>query len=114
MQKSLLTLAVASLVVLSGCGADGKDRGSGLNNNTNPRMNVSTQYYNEDDRSEQDRDDFGFTRVNNTTGENDNTDITPSIDREQLADIISRLSQQIPDVNDVSTLVTDEEVFNCI
>jgi len=36
---------------------------------------------------------------------------TPEINREQIADIISTLSVQLPNVNDVATLVTDDEVL---
>ncbi|WP_233522604.1 YhcN/YlaJ family sporulation lipoprotein [Peribacillus glennii] len=113
MRKALLAAGIASLVILNGCGEDGDGRGTGLHDNANPSsMDSPTQYYEEDYRGRNhDSDDFGFTRVNNTTGEDQNGDHTPSIDREQLADIISRLSNQIPNVNDVSTLVTDEEVL---
>ncbi|WP_181935494.1 YhcN/YlaJ family sporulation lipoprotein, partial [Escherichia coli] len=76
------------------------------------RVNSPAQYYDEDYRARNnDAEDFGYTRVHNANGGDDNAGDTPTIDREQLADIISRLSNQIPNVNDVSTLVTDEEVL---
>ena len=34
-----------------------------------------------------------------------------ALDREQVANIISKLSADIPNVNDVATLVTDQEVL---
>ncbi|CAH0344664.1 YhcN/YlaJ family sporulation lipoprotein [Bacillus sp. CECT 9360] len=113
MKKSILTIGLGSLIVLSGCGAHGdNDQRTGILDTTPTRLNAPSQYYDEDYRgANNDSENFGFTRVNNGTGENENVTEAPTIDREQLADIISRLSNQIPNVNDVSTLVTDEEVL---
>lgn len=115
MKKSKLTigLGLASLFVLSGCGdSPDNDQHTGILDTTPTRLNAPSRYYDEDYRgANNDSYNFGYTRMNSGTGENADRAEAPTIDREQLADIISRLSNQIPDVNDVSTLVTDEEVL---
>jgi hypothetical protein len=112
LKKTILTIGLGSFIALTGCGAnDGNE--TGMLDTTSPtRVNSPAQYYDEDYRGmNNDSEDFGYTRVNNAAGGDNNRGDTPTIDREQLADIISRLSSQIPNVNDVSTLVTDEEVL---
>ncbi|OOR37531.1 hypothetical protein, partial [Bacillus cereus] len=87
MKKTILTIGLGSLVALSGCGAkDGNEQGNGILDTTSPtRVNSPAQYYDEDYRGRKnDSEDFGFTRVNNATGGDDNTGDTPTIDREQL------------------------------
>ncbi|MDQ7861728.1 YhcN/YlaJ family sporulation lipoprotein [Peribacillus frigoritolerans] len=84
------------------------------NNAGNPtNVNNPTQYYDEDYRNNDNKsDDFGFTRTNSATIDGRNiSNKAASIDREQLSDVISKLSVQIPNVNDAATLVTDEEVL---
>ncbi|KAA0545428.1 sporulation protein [Bacillus sp. BGMRC 2118] len=57
---------------------------------------------------------FGFVRHQKSpiAGENDYyVGDMPQIDREQVADLISKMSILLPNVNDVGTLVTDEEVL---
>jgi ribosomal protein S17E len=44
-------------------------------------------------------------------GDNTANDHYSALDREQVANIISQLSVDIPNVNDVATLVTDQEVL---
>ncbi|MDQ0219663.1 sporulation protein [Peribacillus cavernae] len=116
MKKTIMTIGLGSLIALTGCNADNgnDDQRTGMLDTTNPtRVNTPAQYYDEDFRGTNNRsEDFGYTRVNNNTNaRNDNSGDTPTIDREQLAHMISRLGNQIPNVDDVSTLVTDEEVL---
>lgn len=56
---------------------------------------------------------YGFVRHQKSPLMNDNTanDHYTALDREQAANIISKLSTNIPNVNDVATLVTDQEVL---
>jgi ribosomal protein S17E len=58
-------------------------------------------------------DDFGFVRHQKSpiNGDRGGTEHYSAIDREQVANIISQLSTDIPNVNDVATLVTDQEVL---
>ncbi|AOH56964.1 hypothetical protein ABE28_021675 [Peribacillus muralis] len=114
MKKTIMTLGLSSIIALTGC-SDKHEQGLGAKNHANNPTNVNnpTQYYDEDYRNHDNKsDDFGFTRTNKTTTNRRNvSNKTASIDREQLSDVISKLSVQIPSVNDVSTLVTDEEVL---
>lgn len=56
---------------------------------------------------------YGFVRHQKSPVENDEggTEHYSPIDREKLAHIISELSTDMPNVNDVATLVTDQEVL---
>jgi ribosomal protein S17E len=56
---------------------------------------------------------YGFVRHQKSPVENDQggTEHYAPIDREQIAHIISELSTDMPNVNDVATLVTDQEVL---
>lgn len=58
-------------------------------------------------------DDYGFVRHQKSPIQNDRggTEHYAAMDREQVANIISQLSTDIPNVNDVATLVTDQEVL---
>jgi ribosomal protein S17E len=58
-------------------------------------------------------DDYGFVRHQKSPiqGDRGGTQHYSAIDREQVANIISQLSTDIPNVNDVATLVTDQEVL---
>ncbi|WP_409306078.1 YhcN/YlaJ family sporulation lipoprotein [Peribacillus sp. SCS-155] len=76
------------------------------------RINSPDRYYNEDDRNNDTRSEqFGFVRLTQTTGNEHMMADSPSLDREQLADIIARLTLQLPNVDDAAALVTDEEVL---
>ncbi|WP_057912116.1 YhcN/YlaJ family sporulation lipoprotein [Peribacillus muralis] len=114
MKKTIMTLGLGTIIALTGC-SDKQEQGLGVKNHANNPTNVNnpTKYYDEDYRNHDNKsDDFGFTRTNKTTTNGRNvSNKTASIDREQLSDVISKLSVQIPNVNDVSTLVTDEEVL---
>lgn len=56
---------------------------------------------------------YGFVRHQKSPLMNDNSanDHYSALDREQAANIISKLSTDIPNVHDVATLVTDQEVL---
>ncbi|KQU20384.1 YhcN/YlaJ family sporulation lipoprotein [Peribacillus butanolivorans] len=116
MKKTIIAVGLSSIIALTGCATNkDKDQGMGPNNNADNPTNVNnpTQYYDEDYRNHDNKsDDFGFTRTNKTTIKGRNiSNKTATVDREQLADIISTLSVQLPNVNDAATLVTDEEVL---
>lgn len=117
MKKIILTVGLSSIIALTGCSGN-QDQSNGRTNNEksagNPQnVNNPSQYYDEDNRNQDNHsEDFGFTRTNKATVDGKNiANKTASIDREQLADMISTLSVQLPNVNDVATLVTDEEVL---
>jgi Sporulation lipoprotein YhcN/YlaJ (Spore_YhcN_YlaJ) len=56
---------------------------------------------------------YGYVRHQKSPLMNDNTanDGYSALDREQVANVISKLSVNLPNVNDVATLVTDQEVL---
>lgn len=115
MKKTIITIGLSSIIALTGCADKDKDQGLGAKNNAGNPTNVNnpTQYYDEDYRNNDNKsDDFGFTRTNSATIDGRNiSNKAASIDREQLSDVISKLSVQIPNVNDAVALVTDEEVL---
>lgn len=117
MKKALQIAGVFSLIALAGCSSNqAEDNSDILTNTSGPtKVNSPAQYYDQDyQRMDSDKDtkDFGFVRVNRSmVYGKDNTTRSPSIDREQMADVVSQLAVQVPNVNDVSTLVTDEEVL---
>ncbi|MBX9954411.1 YhcN/YlaJ family sporulation lipoprotein [Peribacillus simplex] len=115
MKKTIITIGLSSIIALTGCADKEEDKGLGAKNNAGNPTNVNnpTQYYDEDYRNNDNKsDDFGFTRTNSATIDGRNiSNKAASIDREQLSDVISKLSVQIPNVNDAATLVTDEEVL---
>ncbi|MFF2500512.1 YhcN/YlaJ family sporulation lipoprotein [Peribacillus sp. NPDC058075] len=115
MKKTIITIGLSSIIALTGCADKEKDQGMGAKNHAGNPTNVNnpTQYYDEDYRNNDNKsNDFGFTRTNSATIDGRNiSNKAASIDREQLSDVISKLSVQIPNVNDAATLVTDEEVL---
>ncbi|MEK4014192.1 YhcN/YlaJ family sporulation lipoprotein [Peribacillus sp. FSL M8-0224] len=115
MKKTIITIGLSTIIALTGCADKEEDKGLGAKNNAGNPTNVNnpTQYYDEDYRNNDNKsDDFGFTRTNSATIDGRNiSNKAASIDREQLSDVISKLSVQIPNVNDAATLVTDEEVL---
>lgn len=56
---------------------------------------------------------FGYVRHQKSPvpGGTNNVGNLPTLNRERVADLISKLCIQLPNVNDVATLVTDEEVL---
>ena len=114
MKKKILAIGLTSLFVISGCSANNQDRAINKSNAVNPtEVRAPANYYNEDHQNLNNQsDDFGFIRTNKITvdGNNINKQVT-SLDREQLAKVIANIIVQLPNVNDASVLVTDEEVL---
>lgn len=120
MKSTIITIGICTVAALTGCANDSSSPGngkSGIYQQSGNTMNVNDQrpdLYNESgkkgfrDKSE----DFGYVRHQRTgvMGQ-DNTDQYVAIDREQMADMIGKFSMMTPNVDDVSTLVTDEEVL---
>jgi hypothetical protein len=125
LKKAIMALGICGTVALTGCAA-GDDNASpgnregrtGIYQQSGNTLNANNQrpeLYNEDgrkglnDRSE----DFGYVRHQKTgvMGADNMENAYQAIDREQIADMIGRFSLMAQDVDDVSTLVTDEEVL---
>ncbi|MBT2679041.1 YhcN/YlaJ family sporulation lipoprotein [Bacillus sp. ISL-35] len=124
MKKALMALGICGTVAMTGCGAgdnnaspDGRDGGAGIYQQSGNTLNVNDnrpELYNENGKSLRDRsEDFGYVRHQKTgvMGADNMQNAYQAIDREQIADMISRFSLMAQNVDDVSTLVTDEEVL---
>jgi hypothetical protein len=116
LNKTFCSLLAASVLAITGCQAGMNENEEALYEESGNTINVSerNEIYNEEDMT----DDRGMSRYGyvrhqkNPAG--DNTNMYKKIatfDREQAADTISRLAVAIPNINDVATLVTDEEVL---
>ncbi len=119
MRKTLITCGFCGVLMLTGCANNQAAQGDGeFYKKSGNTLNVNSEraeLYNEGkakslrDKSE----DFGYVRHqrNPVMGTNSANDHYAAINREQLANIISQYSTDVPNVDDVSTLVTDEEVL---
>ncbi|WP_042461220.1 YhcN/YlaJ family sporulation lipoprotein [Neobacillus dielmonensis] len=116
MKKLLIILGLFTITALSGCSKDSANRDvyeeSGNTINVN---NKRHELYNEG-ASRDLRDvsrDYGFVRHQKSPVMNDNEtdDHYAALDREQIANIISKFSTSMANVNDAATLVTDQEVL---
>ncbi|WP_210365690.1 YhcN/YlaJ family sporulation lipoprotein [Bacillus sp. REN3] len=122
MKKSIIALGICGAAALTGCASNDAFRDedgskAGIYRQSGNTLNVNDQrldLYNEEGRKDMEdkSEDFGYVRHQKTgiMGE-DNTDAYQAIDREQMADMIGRFCTMTPNVDDVSTLVTDEEVL---
>lgn len=115
--KKLFSLGIAGLIVLSGCqyGANEEDSLYHDNGNTINIMERN-EHFNKNgvaNGNDGTNTNFGYVRHQKSPVPNDNGNFdTPQFNREELADMISKLAaSQVPNVNDVGTLVTDEEVL---
>jgi hypothetical protein len=119
MKKILMALGLCGALSITGCANNQADQGdrsfykkSGNTLNVN---NERAELYNEGNKKSfrEKSEDFGYVRHqrNPVMGTNSSNDHYSAIDREQLANIISQHGTDIPNVDDVSTLVTDEEVL---
>ncbi|MFL6555422.1 MAG: YhcN/YlaJ family sporulation lipoprotein [Bacillus sp. (in: firmicutes)] len=116
MKKLVIIMGLCTLTALAGCSKDMGNRDvyeeSGNSINVN---NKRHELYNEGaSRGVRNvSNNYGFVRHQKSPIMNDKTanDHYSALDREQVANIISKLSVDIPNVNDVATLVTDQEVL---
>ena len=123
MKKTIIALGICGAAALTGCAndnasTDNRDGKTGIYQQSGNTLNVNDQrpdLYNEDGRKglKDTSEDFGYVRHQRTgvMGTDNNMDVYQAIDREQIADMIGRYSLMAQNVDDVSTLVTDEEVL---
>ncbi|WP_075982776.1 YhcN/YlaJ family sporulation lipoprotein [Bacillus massilinigeriensis] len=115
MKKSLITVAICGIAALSGCQNNNDDNSkAGIYKRSGNTINVNdnrAELYNEGHNDV--TEDFGYTRHQRSPvqGENTSNKHYASIDREKMSDIIGKYATDVPNVDDVSTLVTDEEVL---
>jgi hypothetical protein len=118
-KQCLLIAGILGIVTVTGCANNLADQGNrDLYKTSGNTINVNDQraeLYNEGNNQElrNKSEDFGYVRHqrNPVMGTNSSNDHYAAIDREQLANMISQYSTDVPNVDDVSTLVTDEEVL---
>lgn len=108
-----MTLGLSGLLALTGCGANEMAGRDDIYEESGNTINVNDEradIYNV--KNTNNSGDFGYVRHQKSpiNGRN-NGDHYLAIDREKVADSISKLSTDIPNVHDVATLVTDEEVL---
>jgi hypothetical protein len=111
MNKMFMSIGFCCIFTLTGCGANQMSQRDLFDESGNT-INVNDQrsdIYNANHKNT--GYDFGYVRHQKKPITGNNVDHYASIDREKLADDISKISTDIPDVNDVATLVTDEEVI---
>jgi len=116
LKKLVIILGLCTITALTGCTKDMSNRdvyeesGNTINVN-NKRHDLYNEGASRGMRNVS--NNYGFVRHQKSPLMNDNTanDHYSALDREQAANIISKLSTDIPNVNDVSTLVTDQEVL---
>lgn len=110
-RKQLIILFVLTISLLAACNYEA---GEDLYKEDGTTINVSDkeENYNRDVNNGNSQN-YGYVRHQKSpvaTDVNINNNTT-DINREQLADMIGRLTVQIPNVNDAAALVTDEEVL---
>lgn len=116
MIKTKLAISVIGLSLLTACQYGAEEDTSFLHESGNT-LNVQdrTDLYNEEGLTNGNNNksaNFGYVRHQKSGVPNDVTlTRTLGLDREQAANTISSLIVQLPNVNDVATLVTDEEVL---
>jgi ribosomal protein S17E len=116
LKKLIIIMGLCTMTALTGCSKDMSNRDvyeeSGNTINVN---NKRHELYNEGaSRGVRNvSNNYGFVRHQKSPLMNDNktNDHYAALDREQVANIISKYSTDIPNVNDVATLVTDQEVL---
>lgn len=116
LKKLLIIAGLCTITALSGCSKDtGKNDVYEESGNTINVNNKRHELYNEGGSRgiRNTSTSYGYVRHQKSPLMNDKiaNDHYTALDREQLANIISKYSADIPNVHDVATLVTDQEVL---
>ncbi|WP_440446400.1 YhcN/YlaJ family sporulation lipoprotein [Neobacillus bataviensis] len=115
LKRSIIVIGLCTLTALTGCAKDTKNDIYEESGNTINVNNKRHELYNEGaGRGIRNvSNNYGYVRHQKSPLMNDNTanNHYTALDREQLANIISKYSTNIHNVNDVATLVTDQEVL---
>lgn len=114
MKKPLIILSLCGICALTACQNNQDQSKAGIYQKSGNTINVNddrAELYKED--SDNVSEDFGYTRHQKSPIMTDRTSKQhyAAIDREKLSDIIGKYATDLSGVNDVSTLVTDEEVL---
>lgn len=118
-KRSLIIIGLCGITALTACQKNNlAGEGDGIYERSGNTLNVNTQRpelynrNNDDNGNNNSNNNFGYVRHQKSPimGENVKNSYG-TINREQIADMISAYCADIPDVDDISTLVTDEEVL---
>ncbi|WP_071393667.1 YhcN/YlaJ family sporulation lipoprotein [Bacillus tuaregi] len=113
MKNTWLIMGLCSLTLIAGCQKDSarediyKDSGNTINVNDDRR-----ELYKEHQNGNK-SENFGYVRHQKSPviGTNHSDNHYTALDREKVADTISKYCTDLPNVQDAATLVTDEEVL---
>ncbi|MED4402981.1 YhcN/YlaJ family sporulation lipoprotein [Metabacillus fastidiosus] len=111
MKKISIASSIITLSLLTACQYGAEEDIYKESGNT---INVQNRHelYSKNDNLNDKKDDFGYVRHQKSGVPQDNTFAkVHTINREQLANTISSICVQMPGINDVATLVTDDEVL---
>lgn len=115
MKRFVCITGLCLAAALAGCAADDTRGVYEKSGNTLNVNNNRTELYNESSKNgiRNVSTDYGYVRHQKSPVMNDinNNNHYAALNREQVANIISRYCTNIPNVNDVATLVTDQEVL---
>ncbi len=115
LKKYTIISGLIALTALTGCGASNDNAGVyHKSGNTINRIDQNELYNkNSVKNNGKEMTNFGYVRhqKNPVPGGANVYSNMPAMDREKIADLISKICTTIPNVNDVGTLVTDEEVL---
>ncbi len=113
MMKQLLAAGLFSML-LAGCQDNPKGDNYGGGGHLHPDNRRSEVYGDLNNKKRADKSQrFGYYRHQKSPimGDKSGMGHYPSLDRQQIAKDISRMSTDLPNVNDVAVLVTDKEVL---
>lgn len=114
MKKTIAVAGICAFSLLAGC-ANNDSANQGMHDKSGSTLNVNnkrSELYQEGGNQsiKNVSNQYGYVRQQKSPVMNDNKQFA-ALNREQLANIISRLSTALPNVHDVATLVTDQEVL---
>ncbi|MCZ0756322.1 YhcN/YlaJ family sporulation lipoprotein [Anoxybacillus sp. J5B_2022] len=118
MNKAWMALSIGAAISLSACAQMAENNRDTLYPRSGNTINVADRndLYNVQglpNGTDSRMNNFGYVRHQKSpvAGGMNNYGNLPTLNRERVADLISKLCVQLPHVNDVATLVTDEEVL---
>ncbi|MFY0761814.1 YhcN/YlaJ family sporulation lipoprotein [Metabacillus dongyingensis] len=109
MKKIAFTASLIGMIIITGCQNTASE--NELFEDGGNTVNVKNENGIENGK-DNNSSDFGYVRhVKSNLAEEEDYNKVPGIDHEKVANAISSLIIQLPNIQDVATLVTDEEVL---
>ncbi|TDL78681.1 YhcN/YlaJ family sporulation lipoprotein [Peribacillus frigoritolerans] len=108
MKKIAFTASLIGMIIMTGCQNTASENELFEDNGNTVNVNNENGIKNGKDTNS----GFGYVRhVKNNLAQENDYDKVPQVDYEKTANAISSLIVQLPNIQDVATLVTDEEVL---